>query len=600
MFQALNTIFTEDQISQAKKLYASLSDQQKVWLSGYLAGFNNSGVFLGEGLSNENTEGAVTTTSQKVSSTKELTILYGTHTGNAELIGKQVKTLAEKQGLQVKLVAMPDYKSRKLKSEQNLLVIVSTHGDGEPPASAEDFYNYLYDKKAPRNIPANYAVIALGDSSYFQFCKTGKDIDDQLGELGGKRVHSIVELDVDFKDRLSEVLPGIVNVFLFGDNTPSENREPLIESALDPDEWVEVEVLDKILLNGKGSEKETYHIELDIEDTGIEYQPGDALEIKPKNSLSLVNQILQELDLASDLSVEFEGERILLQDCLLKNFELTVVSPIVIRKYAEVAKNQDLDKLIADEGALREYLYGSDFLDLIKQYPTALSPLDLVSLLRKLPARLYSISSSYNYNPDEVHITVGAVRYELNEREHNGVCSGFLADQIQVGHNVWIRVKKNEGFRLPEQNDAKVIMIGPGTGVAPFRSFLQEREMADSTGDNWLFFGDQHFETDFLYQREFLKYRNDGVLKEISVAFSRDQEEKVYVQHQLQKHGEEVYKWLNEGAYIYLCGDKDKMAKDVKKELVNIFEKHGKLSTEEAEGLIKELRTKKRFQEDVY
>ncbi len=600
MFQALNTIFSNDQIEQAKKLYASLTDQQKVWLSGYFAGFNNSGGFLGDVLATGHQESAATSSLENESSSKELTILYGTHTGNSEMIGNQVKALAEKQGMKVNLVAMPDYKSRKLKSEQNLLVIVSTHGDGEPPASAEDFYNYLYDKKAPRNIPANYAVIALGDSSYFQFCKTGKDIDEQLGELGGRRVHALVELDVDFKDKLSEVLPGIVNVFYYGDNQPLDSREPLIEAALDPDEWIEVEVLEKVLLNGRGSEKETYHIELDIEDTGISYEPGDALEVKPKNSVSLVNEILQELELASDLTVEFEGERVLLKDCLLKNFELTVVSPIVIRKYAEIAQNDDLDKLLADESALRHYLYGSDFLDLIKQYPTALSPLDLVSLLRKLPARLYSISSSYNYNPDEVHITVGAVRYELNERKHHGVCSGFLADQIQVGHNVWIRVKKNEGFRLPAQSDAKVIMIGPGTGVAPFRSFLQEREVADSTGDNWLFFGDQHFETDFLYQREFLKYRNDGILKEISVAFSRDQEEKVYVQHQLQKHGEDVYKWLNEGAYIYLCGDKDKMAKDVKKALINIFEKHGKLSTEEAEVLIKELRKTKRFQEDVY
>ncbi len=600
MFQAFNTVFTKDQIAQAQNLYASFTDQQKTWLSGYLAGFNTTGAFLGELFSGVNTGETEKSSSQNVIEPKELTILYGTHTGNAEGIGKKVLALAENQGLKVNLVSMPDYKSRKLKSEQNLLVIVSTHGDGEPPAAAEDFYNYLYDKKAPRNIPANYAVIALGDSSYFQFCKTGKDIDAQLESLGGSRLHSLVELDVDFKDKLPEVLPAIVNVFNNGDNHISENKEPLIEAALDPDEWVEVEVLDKILLNGRGSEKETYHIELDIEDTGITYQPGDALEVKPMNSLSLVKQILKELELASDLTVEFEGERVLLEDCLLRNFELTVVSPIVIRKYAEIANNQDLDELVADGKALRKYLYGSDFLDLIKQYPTALSPLDLVSLLRKLPARLYSISSSYNYNPDEVDITVGAVRYELNDREHNGVCSGFLADQIQVGHNVWIRVKKNEGFRLPEQNDAKVIMIGPGTGIAPFRSFLQERETANSDGDNWLFFGDQHFETDFLYQRELLDLRKNGVLNQLSVAFSRDQKEKIYVQHQLQKHGEEVYKWLNEGAYIYLCGDKDRMAKDVKKELVNIICTHGKFSIEKAEGFLKELRTKKRFQEDVY
>ncbi len=600
MAQALNKILTEEQNGWLGKLISSLTDEQKVWISGYLAGIKEKDDFLDNMFSLNDLTGTKSGSSLQNTASKELTILYGTHTGNAELIGEKVKALAESQGLTVKLVAMPDYKNKKIKEESNLLVIVSTQGEGEPPASAEDFYNYLFDKRAPQSLPLNYAVIALGDSSYFHFCKTGKDIDDRLSQLNARRLHALTELDVDFKDHLAEILPGIVNVFLYADKKENDSSLPLNTFISDPDEWVEVEVLEKVLLNGRGSEKETYHIELDIEDSGIIYEPGDALEVKSQNSQTLVKDILKELDLPEDLTVEVNGERVLLQNALIKDFEITVVTLPVIKKYAEIANNKALNDLLLNQEALKEFLYGADFLDLLKSYPAALSPNDLVSVLRKLPARLYSISSSYNYNPEEVHITVSAVRYELNEREHHGVCSGYLADRIHVGENVWIRVKKNEGFRLPKENEAKIIMIGPGTGIAPFRSFLQERENANAKGDNWLFFGDQHFETDFLYQRELLKYRDNGLLQEISVAFSRDQAEKVYVQHQLQKRGEEVYKWLNDGAYVYLCGDKDRMAKDVRKELVQIIAQQGNLSSEKAEDFLKELRLKKRFQEDVY
>jgi len=598
MIEVFNNIFSKEQIEQAQTLYQSLTTEQRFWLSGYLSGLNQSGGLL-NGSQTNHVNGNIIGNQNHV---QELTILYGTHTGNSKLIGEQVSQLAEAKGIQVKLVAMPDYKLRQLKEEKNLLVIVSTHGEGEPPVSAEDFYSYLFGKKAPKSDHINFGVIGLGDSSYINFCKTGKDIFSQLKKLGGTEVHDIIELDVDFKDHLPTVLPGLVDKFV-GVNGYKVNGEvslsPQVASSVS-DEWVEVEVLEKVLLNGKGSKKETYHIELDIEDTGLVYEPGDALEVKAVNKESFVLDILSKLSISADEQVEKDGALVSIREALVNGYELTVLTLPVLKKYTEIAQNSELNTLLEDQEKLQQFLYGSDFLDLLNAYPVQLDASKLLGLLRKLPARLYSISSSYEFNPDEVHITVGAVRYNLNDREHHGVCSGFLADHIQIGGTVWVRVKKNEGFRLPADSNSKVIMIGPGTGIAPFRGFLQQREAVEANGENWIFFGDQHFETDFLYQTELLKYRDAGLLNQISVAFSRDQEEKVYVQHKIRKHGAKFYQWIKEGAHIYLCGDMNRMAKDVKKEIVGIIEEHGKISTREAADYFKKLKVDKRFQEDVY
>ncbi len=603
MFQAFNTIFSSDQIEQAKKLYGSLSSEQKFWLSGYLAGVNQSGGLL-NGSAIDTNGAALQGVNGNAASTDvvNLTILYGTHTGNSKQIAEQVAELAESSGIKVTLSSMPDYKNRQLKEETNLLVIVSTHGEGDPPVSAEDFYSYIFGKKAPKSEKLNFAVIGLGDSSYANFCKTGKDIYNQLKVLGAKNVHELVELDVDYKEHIADILPEIISKFSgqSGNGIASQQLNKPSASVFDADKWVEAEVLDKVMLNGRGSQKETYHIELDIEDTGIQYQPGDALEVVAKNNTDLVGGIRKKLSLDGDGQVDVNGQRITLKEALISRFEITIVTIPVLKKYAEVANNKELNDLLENTEKLQKYLYGVDFLDVLNEYPATFEAQQLINILRKLPARLYSISSSYEYNPDEVHITVGAVRYHLNDREHHGVCSGFLADQINIGETVFVRIKKNEGFRLPQDNDAKVIMVGPGTGIAPFRAFLQEREAVDAKGENWLFFGDQHFETDFLYQAELLHHRKKGVLNEISVAFSRDQDEKIYVQHRMKEKGDRIYKWLKEGAYFYLCGDMNKMAKDVKKELVNLIEVHGKMTTKDAAAFLKEVRAEGRFQEDVY
>ncbi len=599
MIQGIKNIFTTEQVEQAQKLYASLSTEQKLWLSGYLAGLNQSGGLLESDLVN-GVNGQISVNSA-VENELNLTILYGTHTGNSKILAEQTLEIAQQRGIKATALSLQEYKVRKLKEEQNLLVIVSTHGEGEPPASAEDFYNYIFGKKAPKSLNVNYAVIGLGDSSYAKFCQTGKDIYQQIGVLGAQSIHDLVELDVDFTDQIGDVLPTIVDNFQKASGIEVKpEQENVATKKLGLNEWVEVEVLEKVLLNGKGSDKETYHIELDIEDAGLVYKAGDALEVVAVNDYELVDGILSVLDIDRKEEI-LQGEKsISIEEALTSSFELTVITRPVITKYAERANIKELDDIIGDEERLQEYLYGRDILDLINDFPIDLKAEELVQLLRKLPPRLYSISSSYELNPDEVHITVGAVRYNLNDRDHNGVCSGYLADSIQEGSTVKVRVKPNLGFKLPEDEKAPIVMVGPGTGIAPFRSFLQEREAKESEGRNWLFFGDQHFETDFLYQTELLQYRKEGLVNKLDVAFSRDQEEKVYVQDRMQENGEELYNWLNEGAHFYLCGDMKRMAKDVKETLLQIIKQYGNLSEEQANEYFKNLKSAGRFQEDVY
>ncbi len=583
-------IFSNEQIQQAQQLLKSLNAEQSAWLSGYISGLQQQGEFFNADLSDSKKE---------ENNSISLTVLYGSHTGNSKLIADSAVQYAQAQGVEAKLCNMQDYKTRQFKDETNVLIVVSTHGEGEPPVAAEDFYDYLFGKKEADCTGKNVSVIALGDSSYTYFCKTGNDIYHQLIKLGAHSVYDLLLLDVDFQDEVTTHLPKIIEQFaLLGGKTKSTNNisKPLVSLQ---NEWTEAEVLNKVLLNGRGSEKETYHIELDIEGSGVSYQPGDALEVTSVNKRNLVSNILEKLQIDPNAPVKIGENTKAISESLLADYELTVVTLPVIKKYAELAKSEALDSLLNDADSLNDYLYQSDFLDLITDFPMALQAQQLVDILRKLSPRLYSISSSYALNPDEVHITVGAVRYEAKGRKRDGVCSGYLADNVHEGDTLLIRVKSNPSFKLPEK-DTAVIMVGPGTGIAPFRSFLQEREAQNSEAKNWLFFGDQYFQSDFLYQTELLKYREEGIISELDVAFSRDQEEKIYVQHRMDEKGEELYKWLSEGAHFYICGDQKRMAKDVKNTLVSIVQKYGNLNAEEAEAYVKQLRSAGRLQEDVY
>nr|WP_321408747.1 flavodoxin domain-containing protein [uncultured Carboxylicivirga sp.] len=573
-------------LGKADELVKELSKDQLIWLGGYLSGI---------GLQNE---GPIVETAQSIAEST-LTILVGSHSGNSNIVAKAIQNQASSIGVKAEVSNMLDYKVKKLKDESNVIIIVSTHGEGEPPAAAEELYKVLDTKRVGDLSGVNFSVIALGDSSYKKFCQVGLDFHDRLISRGAKPLAEAVLLDVDFLDQLETVVAGTLD--LFGSINTVSKPQISSKTAIVPsgNKIHQAEVLNKVNLNGRGSKKETYHIELSLEDSGLEYEPGDALEVFAINNEELVNQIITKLGLDKNQQVQIKDETVSLADALKYHREITIVTLPVIKKLSAYVNESDLDTLLDNIDELDVYLEGCDLFDVITDYDFKLNAQQLVDSLRSFMPRAYSISSAQSEVGDEVHLTVGAVRYEKNDRLHEGACSVFLADRIEVEEKVGVRVKRNEGFKLPEQ-DKSIIMIGPGTGIAPFRSFIQERAEQGAVGKNWLIYGDQHFETDFLYQTEWLKHRSNGVINQIDVAFSRDQEEKVYVQHRLLQKSNEVYKWLEDGAYIYVCGDKNNMAKDVRNAFLEILQNEGGLDKEQAEEKLFELRKLNRYQEDVY
>lgn len=362
------------------------------------------------------------------------------------------------------------------------------------------------------------------------------------------------------------------------------------------------EVLENLNLNGRGSNKETRHLELSLEGSGLTFEPGDSLGVYPENDPELVDSLISELGFNPDevVKVNKQGDVRSLREALISNFEITTLTKPLLEQVAKLTGNEELHALISDSAKVKEYVYGRDLLDLIKDFgPLGVSVGDFVALLRKLPARLYSIASSLEANPDEVHLTIGAVRYDSHGRERKGVCSILCAERLQPGDTLPVYIQHNQNFKLPSNPETPIIMVGPGTGVAPFRSFMQEREEVGAEGKSWMFFGDQHFVTDFLYQTEWQQWLKDGVLTKMDVAFSRDTAEKVYVQHRMKEHSKELFEWLEEGAVVYICGDEKHMAHDVHNTLIDIIEQEG-TSREQAEQYLADMQQQKRYQRDVY
>lgn len=386
------------------------------------------------------------------------------------------------------------------------------------------------------------------------------------------------------------------------ENPKSTKSDKLPFSRTNP---FQAKVLKNINLNGTGSSKETRHIELSLKGSGLSYNPGDALGIVPSNDPELVAAILDEMgwDEEKIVTVGKQGESLPLKVALTDYFEITLLSKKLLQQAAGFTENEELQNLVLVEnaGQLKEYCYGRDLLDMLRDFgPWKASTQEIVSLLRKMTPRLYSIASSFNANPDEVHLTIGAVRYTAHGRERKGVCSVLCAERVQEGDTLPVYVQANKHFHLPEAQDVDIIMVGPGTGIAPFRSFIQERAMNKEAGRAWLFFGDQHAALDFLYQAELEKYQQDGVLAKLDTAFSRDGAQKVYVQHKMLEQGKELFEWLEKGAYFYVCGDKEHMAKDVNEALINVIEKEGTMTREEAEVYLKNMQKQGRYQRDVY
>lgn len=596
--QVLNSPFNQEQADLLSRLLPTLTESQKVWLSGYLAATVQ--------LESSATQEVIASRQSGESITKEVTILYGSQTGNAKELAKRAEKKLESSGFTIKVLSMSDFKPNQLKKIHNLLVVVSTHGEGDPPDSALTFFEYLHSKRAPKLNELHFSVLALGDSSYEFFCKTGKDFDQRLEELGGIRLYPRFDCDVDFDEPADEWIRGVLSHL-----KDATGQESMFEAAatLQTAETVysrtnpfQAELLENINLNGRGSNKETRHLELSLEGAGLSFEPGDSLGIYPQNDPELVEQILNELEWDSETTVTVkQGDVRTLKDALLSFYEITVLTKPLLEKVGQLLSDKEQQEHLENEEKVKGYIEGRDLLDLIRDFGSwGKSAQEFVSVLRKIPVRLYSIASSLTAYPDEVHLTIGAVRYEAHDRGRNGVCSILAAERLKPGDSLPIFIQHNENFKLPKDPEAPIIMVGPGTGIAPFRSFLQEREEIGAEGRSWLFFGDQHFVTDFLYQIEWQKWLKSGVLTKMDVAFSRDGDNKVYVQHRMLEHSRELFEWLEEGAYFYVCGDEKNMAHDVHRTLIEIIKMEGGMSCEQAEEYVASLQQQRRYQRDVY
>lgn len=593
-------LLNENEWRQLNAAVSGLSPQQLTWASGYLAGLAQVAI----------PAAAVPVVETKAEQT--LTVLYGSQTGNAKAVATQYAEQAKSKGFDVKLINMADYKPKNIKNETHIAILVSTHGEGDAPDDAVQLHEFLGSKKAPKLNNLKYAVLGLGDSSYEFFCQTAKDFDERLAKLGATAMTSRVDCDVDYDqdvDTWSEAVNSVLKdeftassvVPMPGVTLPATNTAASESAAVyTKKNPFSAELIESQKITGRDSIKDIRHIEISLEDSGIEYKPGDALGVWFLNDTALVERLLTTLAIDASEQVTIKDETLSIADALKEKLELTQSYPTFVHKYAQIVANDALNELLADKAALREYLAERQIIDVVLEYPGTMTAQQLAESLRPLMPRLYSIASSQAEVDEEVHLTVATVEFEQHGFTHQGGASGFLGHRLEEGQEVKVYVESNQNFRLPENGDTPVIMIGPGTGIAPFRAFMQEREAQEAEGKNWLFFGNPNFTQDFLYQVEWQRFLKEGVLDKISLAFSRDQKDKVYVQHRILEEGEQVFAWLEQGAHIYVCGDANRMAKDVNDALVAVVEKHGNKSHEEAEQYVNDLRRNKRYQKDVY
>ncbi|UVI28444.1 assimilatory sulfite reductase (NADPH) flavoprotein subunit [Paenibacillus spongiae] len=612
--QVTNSPFTTEQAELINKLLPTLTEAQVNWLGGYLT-FYRAGNF-----SAASSELAASQVLEAPAAAvvpqgpREATILFGSQTGNAQRLAGRLADTLKSQGFEVTLSAMNKYKTNNLKKAGYLFILVSTHGEGDPPDNAMTFYEFLHSKRAPKLDGTKFSVLALGDTSYEFFCKTGQDFDTKLVELGAERIAERVDCDVDFEESAAGWIAAVNGAVSAADTSAAPLGVPgaasIPASAAGESEYSRTnpfmaEVLDNLNLNGRGSDRETRHLELSLEGSGLTYAPGDSVGVYPQNDPSLVDDIISFMKWNPEEAVVTgkAGGTSSLHAALLHHYEITVLTKPLLEKAVAFSGSGKLAELVKPENKedLRAYMDGRDLLDLLRDYsPWTLTTGDVATLLRKLPPRLYSIASSLNAHPEEVHLTIRKVEYEAHGRDRKGVCSVYTSERIEPGDKLPIFIQQNPNFKPPVDPDTPVIMVGPGTGVAPYRAFLEDREEQGAAGKTWLFYGDRHFVTDFLYQTDWQRMLKDGVLSKLDVAFSRDTDEKVYVQHRMLEHGEELYKWLENGAHVYVCGDEKHMAHDVQAALLAIIGQYAGISPEAAAAYLSELQEQGRYQRDVY
>ncbi|EIX9078357.1 TPA: NADPH-dependent assimilatory sulfite reductase flavoprotein subunit [Klebsiella variicola subsp. variicola] len=584
-----------EQLARLQAATTDFTPTQLAWVSGYFWGVLNQ------------QSGAAVAVPAQAAEVPSITLISASQTGNARRVAEALRDDLLAAKLNVKLVNAGDYKFKQIAAEKLLVVVTSTQGEGEPPEEAVALHKFLFSKKAPKLDGTAFAVFGLGDTSYEFFCQSGKDFDSKLAELGAERLLDRVDADVEYQTaaaewraRVVEVLKARAPVAAPAQLATSGAVNDIHTSPYTKEAPLSATLSVNQKITGRDSEKDVRHIEIDLGDSGLRYQPGDALGIWYQNDPQLVKELVELLWLKGDEPVTVDGKTLPLAEALEWHFELTVNTATIVENYATLTRSESLLPLVGDKAQLQQYAAATPIVDMVRFSPAQLDAEALIGLLRPLTPRLYSIASSQAEVESEVHVTVGVVRYEIEGRARAGGASSFLADRVEEDGEVRVFIEHNDNFRLPANPETPVIMIGPGTGIAPFRAFMQQRAADGAQGKNWLFFGNPHFTEDFLYQVEWQSYVKEGLLTRIDLAWSRDQQQKVYVQDKLREQGAELWRWINDGAHIYVCGDANRMAKDVEHTLLEVIAEYGAMDAEAADEFLSELRVERRYQRDVY
>lgn len=583
--EVIRQIISAPDLAMLREAVQSFDRDQLLWSSGFLAGLAGSDVAVLPAL---NTDSA------------GWNIYYATETGNSRRIAEGLGADAAAAGLSATVRDLRDIRPKALKTVEHAVFVLATHGVGEAPEGTEAFFEFWFSDKAPTLENLNFSVLALGDSSYADFCEIGRRFDARLRELGATALVERTDCDLDFEQPAaiwaSQVIEQVGQAI---DSEPSTKPAHLsavpTQTTYNRSQPFEADVLALQRITGRGSSKDVRHIELDLEGSGLVYRPGDSIGVMPVNPPQLVESLLQVTGLDGDTTINDDGRSGPLRDSLTHTREITALSRPILDVIAE--SHAQLRSLLESREGLSEYLETHQLIDLAHEFPYTWQPQEFLDALRRLTPRLYSIASSPDANPGEAHLTVSVVAYDAYGRKHWGAASNFLAGDAT---SVPVYVEPNDRFRLPGDGDTPIIMLGAGTGVAPFRAFVEHRQYHGHKGDNWLVFGDRNFSSDFLYQMEWLRYRKEGVLTNLDVAFSRDQQEKIYVQQRLLEKGAEVYDWLERGAHFYVCGNMKTLAPDVDHALHTIVRKHGGMTEDTARDYVDAMKRTARYQRDVY
>ena len=600
---------SEEVLGDVEALANKITHDEAIWISGYFAGLARNRV--SEEQEKNGIPHAATSPGRTDKQQQDVCVLFATETGNSKELAEQLTQQLSDCGYHVRCSDAAEYKIQHLRKETCLLVISSTHGDGDPPETAKPFFEALQGRKAPELKQLSYAVLGLGDTSYEYFCAAARMLDERLADLGATALAERVECDVDYDEPAANWIEKIKQILL--ERIPVESAMTVADVVTGPENEAVVArekkydrrhpfiatVLENQGITGRGSSKEIRHIELSLSDSGLEYQPGDALRVLPVNMPDVVDEILDVMRFTGQEKINGES----LSDSLLREYEITTLTPRFIESWALLSDADEL-KALPSQGreTLFKYMSSAQIIDVIKQYPAhGIEPVDFLQGLRKLQPRLYSISSSMEQVYDEVHITVARLDYMLNGSMRYGVASNYLSDQAAVDSSIPVYIHQNNNFRLPDDSSIPIIMIGAGTGIAPYRAFLQQIEAREQTSTAaWLFFGERNFRTDFLYQSEWQHWLHNNFLQRISLAFSRDQKQKVYVQHRLLENARLVYRWIEEGAVVYVCGDASQMAVDVDNTLLTIIKNEAGINDDVAREKLNQMIADRRYLKDVY